>query len=246
MVRSQPIVISKKEAVLHQLWQYTLRSGDEAQSLTPSILNTYLDCSLRFYFQYLAKLKVPTQPQQATHALVFGNILHKAMEKLYTPLMVKKQGQLLQPKDLEVLQKKIPTVVREAFSIVLRQHHSVALQGDHTIVQAVIIKLVSKILAIDQTYAPFVLIGLEIGRKVPLSFDFSLNLTTKVRLQGIIDRVDWKAGVYRVLDYKTGVDEKKIKSISNLFDRMRGFFKKKAYPVLLLRPFYQLSSLGCQ
>ena len=41
----------------------------------------------------------------------------------------------------------------------------------------------------------------------------------RVRLKGVIDRIDRKGDTVRVLDYKTGRDEKTIKSITSLFDR---------------------------
>lgn len=217
----QPIVISKKDAVLRQLRKFILQPDGTVKHLTPSALNTYLDCSLRFYFQYIAALKAPESPQQATHAMVFGNLLHQVMEGLYTPLMHKKKGQPLQPQELAALQKTVTRVVEDAFSSSFHpgQRHLARLQGDNAIAQSVMIKLVHRILVLDQAYAPFVLIGLEIGRQEPFYFDFVLDSATRVRLRGIIDRVDWKDGVFRVLDYKTGFDKKKIKSIPALFDR---------------------------
>ncbi|MCU0317815.1 MAG: PD-(D/E)XK nuclease family protein, partial [Amoebophilaceae bacterium] len=217
----QPIVIPKKESVWQQLRRFILQPDGTGQHLTPSALNTYLDCSLRFYFHYLVRLQSPAPPQQATHALVFGRFLHAVMERLYTPLMKKKRGQPLQLQDLEVLQKGVKLVVKNTFASTFHpgQHQWIALQGGDAIAQAVMTKLVKRILVLDQAYAPFVLIGLEVGRQVPLYLDFDLDPATRVRLRGIIDRVDWKAGVFRVLDYKTGLDEKKIKSIPLLFDR---------------------------
>ena len=241
----QPIVIRKKDKVLQQLHKFLLQPDETGQCLTPSALNTYLDCSLRFYFQYLAQLKAPAPPQQATHALVFGNLLHKVMEKLYTPLMRKKQGYPLQPQDLMTLHKTIPMVVQDAFASTLHpgQHQLMGFQGDNAIAQAVMTKLVSRILVLDQAYAPFVLIGLEMGRQTPLYLDFELSPTTRVRLRGIIDRVDWKAGIFRVLDYKTGLDEKTIKSIPILFDRVATRRNKAAFQTFFYAWLFQQHSL---
>ena len=231
--RVQPIVITKKGDVLQRLKRFLLQPDGTAQHLTPSSLNTYLDCRLRFYFQYLAQLKAPgPQQQAATHAVVFGNALHKVMENLYAPLMAKKKNKLIQSQDLESLQNRVPAVVQGVFARTLQLHQLAVLPGDHAIAQAIMVKLVNKILALDQIHTPFALIGLEMGRQVPLYFDFYLNPTTGVRLQGVIDRVDWKAGVFRVLDYKTGIAETKIKSIASLFDRTITRRNKIAFQVL--------------
>lgn len=241
----QPIVIPKKDAVLQQLRKYILQPDGTVQPLTPSALNTYLDCSLRFYFQYLAQLKAPSPPQQATHAMVFGNLLHEVMERLYTPLMNEKQGQLLQSQDLAALQKRVAFVVKDTFAstLYLGQHHLAGLQGGNAIAQAVMIRLVSRILVLDQEHTPFVFIGLEMGRQASLHLDFELNPVMRVRLKGIIDRVDWKAGVFRVLDYKTGLDEKKIKNVPSLFDRGITRRSKAAFQTLFYAWLFQKQGL---
>ncbi len=243
----QPIVIPKKDAVLRQLEKFILQPDGTVRPLTPSSLNTYLDCSLRFYFQYLAQLKAPVPPQQATNALVFGNLFHEVMENLYAPLMHKKQGQLLQPQDLAVLQKKVTLIVQDVFASTFHpeQRKLVEAQGGDAIAQAVMIKLVRKILLLDQAHAPFVLIDLEMGRQVPLYVDFKLNAAMYVRLQGIIDRVDWKAGVFRVLDYKTGLDDKNIKSIAGLFDRVTTRRNKAAFQTFFYSWLFQQQRLPC-
>lgn len=248
LIRSQPIVIQKKAVVLQQLKKILLQSDGTIQYLTPSALNTYLDCSLRFYFQYLAQLKVPLAPQQATHALVFGTLLHMVMERLYTPMMYKKQGQPLQPQDLAAMKKRVARVVKDVFvsTFLPRQHQGVNLQGDNAIAQAVMVKLANRIVALDQAYAPFVLIGIEMGRQTPFDIDFVLHPTKLVRLRGIIDRVDERAGVFRVLDYKTGFNEKKIKSIASLFDRNVVKRNKAAFQTLFYAWLFHQKEGSCR
>lgn len=221
LVKAQPITILKQGAVLQQVKKLILQPNRVVRSLNPSALNTYLDCRLRFYFHFFAKLEVPKPPPQATNSLVFGSLLHMIMEKLYTPLVYRQRKQPLSFQDLEVLRKQIVPVVKHVFLHMLapQQSHGVGLPGDYIIAQDVMTKLVDRILVLDQSYAPFFLIGIEMGRQVPFHIDFSLDTTLHVRLQGVIDRLDWKAGVFRVLDYKTGLDGNKINSITTLFDR---------------------------
>ena len=242
----QPIVIPKKEQVLQQLQQFVLQPESTAQPLSPAALNTYLACSLRFYFQYLAQLQAPPPPQQATHALVFGNLLHEVMEKLYTPLMHKQPGKPLQPQDLAALQKTVAPTIKDVFARAFHpgQGQLARLQGDQAIAQAVMSKLVTRIIALDQAHAPFVLMGLEVGRQTPLLFDFALAPTTSVRLQGIIDRIDWKEGVFRVLDYKTGTDDKQFKSIAGLFDRAAPSRNKAAFQTFFYAWLFQQQGLS--
>ena len=48
------IRIGKTPPILHILERYT-RSED--QTISPSALNTYMECSLKFYFKYIAQIK---------------------------------------------------------------------------------------------------------------------------------------------------------------------------------------------
>jgi hypothetical protein len=146
-----------------------------------------------------------------------------------------------------VLQKKVTLIVQDVFASTFHpeQRKLVEAQGGDAIAQAVMIKLVRKILLLDQAHAPFVLIDLEMGRQVPLYVDFKLNAAMYVRLQGIIDRVDWKAGVFRVLDYKTGLDDKNIKSIAGLFDRVTTRRNKAAFQTFFYSWLFQQQRLPC-
>jgi hypothetical protein len=83
-----------------------------------------------------------------------------------------------------------------------------------------------------------------------LQFDLALDATTKVRMRGIIDRVDWKNGVFRVLDYKTGLDNKKFKSVEELFDRSAMQRNKAAFQALFYSWLFQqqggITNIACQ
>lgn len=238
----QPIIIAKNEQILQQLHRFVIQSDDTAQPLSPSALNTYLDCRLRFYFQYLAQLKAPPEPQQATHPLVFGNLLHAVMETLYAPLL--RRTQPLQPQDFAALKKTAKATIHAVFARVFSSPQEAGLQGDQAIAKAVITKLVEKIIALDQTHAPFMLVGLELGRQKPLLLDFELDTDTRVRLRGIIDRIDWKEGIFRVLDYKTGTDKKQFKDIPTLFDREDAHRNKAAFQTFFYAWLFQQQGLG--
>lgn len=242
LTEAHPITIAKNEDIRQQLQQFVIQPDGTAQPLSPSGLNTYLDCRLRFYFQYLARLKAPPELQQATHPLVFGNLLHEVMEKLYTPLLQKTQP--LQPQDLKSLKKTTKATIQSVFAREFSSNQETSLSGDQAIAQAVITKLVDKIVAIDQAHAPFTLVGLELGRQTPLLLDFALDAHTRMRLRGIIDRVDWKGGVFRVLDYKTGTDSKQFKDVATLFDREDSSRNKAAFQTFFYAWLFQQQGLS--
>ncbi|ACE05864.1 hypothetical protein Aasi_0460 [Candidatus Amoebophilus asiaticus 5a2] len=215
-----PIIIKKDDGVLLKLEEFVVKNGQEKRSLTPAALNTYLGCSLRFYFRYILQLQVPQQLLiEDTDAIRFGSLFHKVMEKLYAPLQIARKGSMVQKNDLEKLKSQLQAIIAEVFSNALYSNHILQWGGEHLIEQEVMQKVVNKILEIDKKHTPFTLVGIEVGKQQSLMIHFRLTSDKVVALSGIIDRIDQKQDSIRVIDYKTGGDEKYVEQISNLFDR---------------------------
>ena len=96
-----------------------------------------------------------------------------------------------------------------------------------------------KILEKDEMSSPFEIVGIEQS----LSYDLPINLfgkQVKVGLRGIIDRIDRKDGIIRIMDYKTGKDESSFRNIPGLFDssddrRNKAIFQTFFYALLYLK-----------
>ena len=216
----RPITIEKSPEVMERLAVYTDagRSG-----LTPSALNTYLDCRLKFYFKYVAGLQESEGVQGEVDPAVFGNVLHKAMERVYQTHTERTQRALISTEAIEQLKgKPLKRAVEQGF----REHFrspagdDFTLEGRNLIAYDIVVKMATRILDTDAHYAPFEIISLE--RETEVGYSLMLPVPDRsvtVRLKGVIDRVDRKDGTVRVLDYKTGRDERTIKSIASLFDR---------------------------
>ncbi len=232
-----PIIIKKDEPVLRSLQQYIITPGQVTRTLTPAALNTYLDCSLQFYFRYIVGLQAPPQlPGEGIEAVRFGTLVHEVLEKLYTALQAAKQETLIQRSDIVSFRQQLPSLMG-AIIAATRQNNLAG--GQSIIEQGVVQKVVDKILALDEAYAPFELVGVEVGRGEPLATRFKLQDGREFILRGIIDRVDRKQGVVRVIDYKTGSDSPYAESISSLFDRRprrnKAFLQTFLYGWLLQR-----------
>ncbi|MEM7383264.1 MAG: PD-(D/E)XK nuclease family protein [Bacteroidota bacterium] len=233
---ASPIVIEKDTQIRQALDKFIVKPGQEVRRLTPAALNTYLTCRLRFYFQYIAQLRETPQLPRYIDAIRFGSLLHQVMEALYTPLRKDNLHRPIQPSDLAVLAPEVAKVVQAIWAHTLHQGQQawVATQGQHAIAQATMTKLVEQLLVLDQAYAPFELLGLEVGRNdKSLHINFELDDGRYIGLRGIIDRIDHKAGLVRVLDYKTGTDARRIASIASLFDRHTPQRNQVAFQILL-------------
>lgn len=244
---ASPIVIKKDAQILQALDKFMVKPGQETHRLSPAALNTYLTCRLRFYFQYIAQLREAPQLPKAMDAMHFGSLFHQVIEALYTPLVQEKLHRPIQPKDLAALIPQVATVVQTTWEHTLHQGQRawVAAQGQHAIAQATMTRLIQQLLVLDQAYAPFELLGLEVGRyDTALNINFALDAGRHVGLGGIIDRVDQKAGVVRVLDYKTGMDDRRIESIAALFDRHTPQRNPAAFQTLFYAWLFKQRPLG--
>lgn len=70
------IRIGKTPPILHILERYT-RSED--QTISPSALNTYMECSLKFYFKYIAQIKEKEELAEGTGPPSFGKYLSRML-----------------------------------------------------------------------------------------------------------------------------------------------------------------------
>ena len=217
------LTIAKSGEVMKSLSRFLKTGQEKPNRLTPSALNTYLDCRLKFYFKYVAGLEETEALQADIDPAVFGNILHKTMEVVYRNYMDEHKTHMI-AQDVsrmlkgERLHKALAIAFREHFRI--EEDQGFVLEGKNVIAREIIIKMANRILDLDAQYAPFEILGLE-------QRDYFLDMTVKdeknrelqVPLKGIVDRIDRKGAVVRVLDYKTGRDEKQIRDIASLFDR---------------------------
>lgn len=202
-----PIVIDKTDVVLKELERFASQPGSMPHSkLSASGLQSYIACSLRFYFQYVAGLKEPDEVEENMEAATFGKVLHKAMQLMYTGI----PG--IDAKTLNERKRMINTLVDQAIH---EEFISIdQLEGKNILLRNVIRELVAGILEVDRTYLPFKILQLE--KDVTTLFEFEKGKVAK--LFGIIDRVDEKDEVLRIVDYKTGkVEKRKPAEIADYF-----------------------------
>ncbi|MDD2257074.1 MAG: PD-(D/E)XK nuclease family protein, partial [Bacteroidales bacterium] len=71
------------------------------KKLSPSALNTYIDCSLKFYFRYIAGLKPLDQAKEDIDGATLGTVFHHAAQHIYTDLLLRKKGLNPSPSEVE-------------------------------------------------------------------------------------------------------------------------------------------------
>lgn len=202
--RQVPTAIKKEGRVADAL--------DHIDSLTPTAINNYLRCQLRFYYRYIACIEEPDRADEGEiDNAVFGNIFHRAAELVYKPFEGKPTvsrddiDRLL--KDDHTIQAAVDQAFKEKFFKNDSPRFRPEYNGLQIINRNVIIVYIKQLLAIDRTLAPFTILALEHWVETSLQVATPAGTRT-VRTGGIIDRLDKvndKNGErIRVVDYKTG------------------------------------------
>lgn len=218
------ISIAKGPEVMEKLRNYVVKPGEWSRRFTPSALDTYLYCRLRFYFKYIQELYEPDELQEELSPMVFGNILHDTMEILYDQFIKKQKKDVIEAHDFFWLQEGIDGALNKAFvkHYDVKNEDKFQLEGRNIIAAEIIKKTVRKILSFDQQYAPFRILGLETSTKDGYKVDFPVTINgveEEIGIKGKIDRIDSKHGRVRVIDYKTGKDAKEFTTVASLIDR---------------------------
>ncbi|MEQ9299109.1 MAG: PD-(D/E)XK nuclease family protein [Cyclobacteriaceae bacterium] len=238
---AKEIEILKDDQVMAQLVKYT---GEGGRAFTPSAINTYLSCTLRFYYRYVARLFEEDEVQEQLDAAMFGNILHKTMELLYEDAITKRKPALVEPADFFKLKSSVDEAIRIAF----RNYYHVKkggrfeIEGRNIVMAALVRKYALKVLDHDEVHAPFEVVVLEGDEKqgYKLQLDVEANdQTYDVNIKGIIDRIDQKDGQVRIIDYKSGADNRGVGTLASLFDPKDRQRNKAAFQLFFYAMLYQ-------
>ncbi len=217
---SAPIIIEKTPDVMERMKSvFDFRSNPKAL-ISPSALNCYLDCPLKFYYKYVALLSAPDEVTADIDSAKFGSIFHYAAEHIYKDLTA--HGKLISRENLETLLKdevRLQTYVDNGFKELffnLPQNEQPEYNGIQLINSAVIVKYIQQLLRNDLRYAPFTFVGSEqrIFENIEI---YTPTGDIQSRIGGIIDRIDSKGESLRIVDYKTGGDADTPANVQSLF-----------------------------
>ena len=170
-IAEKEIVIQKDENVLKKLEGILTTSG-----LSPSALNTYINCSLQYYFRYIAGLREQDDMEENMEAATIGSAVHHALEKIYE----EKVGEVVTEDFIEAQLKnkqRIEGLIRE--HLAKRFDNESLSSGKNLLLFKVCIKLTEEYLKHEK----------KNGREI--------------KVAGRVDRIESVGGVIQITDYKT-------------------------------------------
>ncbi|HKK89002.1 MAG TPA: PD-(D/E)XK nuclease family protein [Saprospiraceae bacterium] len=210
-----PIIIAKDVNVLQAIQDH-LQKG-----VSNSAIQKYLDCSLKYYFRYIAELRDEIEDDLDYSALNVGRILHKAMEEIYEGFKNKE----VTPEDIDQLKNRINPAITHAFKKEMKVEERHTTSGQIFLIRQFVGQKLEKILSYDCKIAPFHM----------QEHEFNLGKANayievdgeKVKINGFIDRIDEIDGVLRLSDYKTGNEGYNYSGAAKLDNWARVFGEKK-------------------
>lgn len=237
--------------LLRQRYDIGLENNHKA-ILSPSALNTYLDCKLKFYYRYVAGLKSPHEVTDEIDAALFGSIFHRAAETIYAQL-ANREG-WVSKEDIQGLLKNtslIQSHIDQAFKKLFFQVESkdnVAYNGVQLVNSRVIRSYIIQLLKQDLNYTPFLIKGMEKTVYQAVEVNTPIGNYT-IQLGGNIDRLDLKDSTLRIVDYKTGGQANTPQNIEQLFEpaknRPSHVFQTFVYASIICKePAYQTYNIA--
>lgn len=234
----------------YESWRH---KDDNKGYFSPTAINTYLECPMKFYFKYVANIYPEDEVTEDVDNAAFGSIFHKCMELIYEPYVGRGDIQRSVLETIEKDEVKIRRLVDEAFKEVFFKGVDVRYNGEQLLNHEVIYTYVVNQLRYDKELCPMRILSVEEKCKTELEIAVNGELPIKLFIGGIIDRFDnvtiGNERLTRIVDYKTSGSVCKYKGLDALFtpgeDKDHAHHIRQAfyYADVVMRKNERLSSL---
>ncbi|MDX1651415.1 MAG: PD-(D/E)XK nuclease family protein [Brumimicrobium sp.] len=208
--KSQPLVVTKSEAVKERLDNYFLK-GTSA-----SAIRTYLACSLDFYYKYLLGFGEEDEVEEEIEASSFGSFIHEVLEELYKPYSrTDQKGNIVGDGDkfltttaVELMLNSYKNLLREGFEKHFEYNKEILYEGKNYLSYEIAGHLTNRFLTIEKNLLKenkghLFIESLERKIKKELTIQVEGKERT-ISLKGVIDRIDKVGEETRIIDYKSG------------------------------------------
>jgi len=238
--------ISSNVDTVQRLGRY-YSQGEDKRAISPSALNTFINCPLKFYFQYVLLMSPLEELDEEGSPADFGLILHAAIENIYNHIA--DGDRMITAGAISAIKPDCERFVMDAYNDVfkLSKRSKDELSGFEAVFFDVLMQYLHRILDYDITIAPFELMGAEKGIYSTIDVPVDGKIL-HVNIGGTIDRIDkMQDGTVRIVDYKTGnvTGKMNFKSVEDVFDEQKGEHRpSQAFQVLLYSYVYMQKYCG--
>lgn len=194
----------------------------DAYSLSPSAVQNYIDCPMRFYYYSIAKLKKDKEVAESMDAAMIGTVYHNVMWALFTSEQEMQSDTVYDKRDikpdpmpkvtkgyLESWYKRDNDIRRKVESLMCAELGTDEIVGRNLVTVSVIVRYVKETIKRDIELLD--LHGAEYFKIVGLESPLSAKLYGQ-KFYGVADRIDriGESPFIRMVDYKSGKDDPSV------------------------------------
>jgi len=193
------IRITKDEVLIRKFLK-----NNEGYGISPSALNTYINCTLQYYFRYIAGLREQEDIEESIEASTLGTAVHFVLENVYRDVL----GKPISADFVEGIMKNKPRIEQLLHESFAERFDPESLkQGKNYLLYRVCLKLIEEFL--KQEKSNLKVLEKEMGEMKVLLLEKVMEYPVQVgeyniKLKGTVDRVEESNGIFSIADYKTG------------------------------------------
>ena len=220
-VTKEPLQIPKTPSLLKRLQEMAQKG------LSATALSNYISDPIRFYNNYVLRISESDELEESIAHRTLGTVIHNALEELYKPYV----GKQLTVESLEKMESTHQQTLQQHFEDKLgKASHTT---GKNLLLFTAAAHSIKRVLEADKkdilAGSTIELLGLEEYRTVTRTYT---GIEHSITFHGVIDRIDRKDGILRILDYKTGQTASKELRPSEVSDCLSDPVYGKSFQVL--------------
>jgi ATP-dependent helicase/nuclease subunit B len=229
----QEIKIEKSPAIMERLMDKA------ARGFSPTSLNLYIRCPLRFYFQEVLGLTEAETIEETIEARTMGTAIHQVFQQVYAPFAGSDVDPLVLTNSLKHTEEFLKNAFREHYSDGDLEHGK-----NHLIFKASLF-LVNQFIRFEAGQ-------IDNGEGIPArlrivslesTLDHSISVNSggqplSVKIKGKTDRIDQWNEITRIIDYKTGLVDARELNLKSWDDLIGDPDMGKAFQLLLYAWLY--------
>ena len=173
-----------------------------AHGLSPSALNKYRNCPLKYYYENVLGIEAVDQVNEDLEQNELGSCIHAVLEAIYT----KDMGQPVKQANLKQALGDIDTLIEQALGE--QFHHGRSISGRNHFLRSVARSQITNFLKSELKRMKEGEVTTIVGLETRLTHGFDITMpdgsARHVVITGIADRIDKSGGITRIIDYKSG------------------------------------------
>ncbi len=197
---------------------------------SPSALNVYRNCSLKYYYQYILQARDKNEIEDQMSAATFGSVLHRALETLFEDFI----GKNIVVQDIERMLKDFEAHLLKAFE---KEYAGGDMNHGYNYLSFEVLKkyarsFLKKEKQLVQNVGEMRIVDLEKDLHSILHIPLG-NSEFEVNIRGKADRIDSIDGQLRLIDYKSGKADLNNTDINNLLNGIDVKFKDQFFQLMV-------------